>query len=1191
MRFRNTSFIVFLIGLLSLLGSVLLNRISADSLSSVAQKASAKMEEKSFFAEGRLDSLLNQGSFQNSARYEEDFQNQQVALYLFQRDSLVYWNNARVPLGGEWKAFKSTAGLAKLSVGYFLYLKKEKDHQTAIALCLIKPLYELQNNYLNNEFLGWTGIPGELQFQDVGRSPYAVNLHGNPLFSVRGSEPVYHTASNDLTCLILFLLGFLCLGLSILMQSVKELKSNRVWLLLAALLLLRFLMIVFHWPEFFYRTVFYDVHVFGNAGSYLNSYLGDILFNAITLAFMSLTISVHYARSTAKSNARHAFFVPGVLLGLVYIQYNQSVVSLVNNSTLSFDFLSVFNITLPEWLSLGSLVIYSLTMFVLTGRLIVLVKSNAAYRWYLVLLVVVICVVQHLISGTSSLAANDWLLVFVLSLYLLSLKFRINGSLALGVQVLIMSLVSSAFLNYYINQNEMQELDLLSLKLSEKQDGILESEFNGLPEKIAQDESLQNLISLLPGTEKEIEQKIKQGFFSGYFDRYEVSFSLFDASCNPLLPTKQAVLVDIGFFEEKIEHHADTISNHLFFVKDYSKSAQYIAKINIGQYNLCVLMEPKQYEELGSFPDLLLDRSLQKQDKLKNLSWVVYRNHQSTSRYGEFNYPYYLADSLNRAQAGNGFIHHYFKPDQNTGIILSQANKSWRYYFTFNSYVLLYFAIFTYLSYLLYITLIARQLNASSLTRRIQTIIILLLLLAMSAVGITSGSLVSRQFKANNHKQLAEKTEVILSELFTQFKSAELFEMNQKELLNLKLKEYSRLFNTPISLFGADGQLYTTSEPKLYELGLAAGRVNPSAYAGLTQNRAASVSVNEIAGTLNYMSYYTPLYGNNQQLNGFINLPYFARQGDLAKELSGIISALINVYVILFVFSILAGLILSGYITAPLRLIKQQIAKIALGKQNEKISWQSDDEIGKLVSEYNQMLVKLEESAGLLAQSERESAWREMAKQVAHEIKNPLTPMKLNLQYLQHLIKNNPDDFKERFERASAGIIEQIDSLAAIAGEFSNFAKLPSVQLQTVQLEELINSAIMLADDHKEIKIVNRLEGIDLQVKGDKDQCLRVLNNLIKNAVQALDGIPQPVIEITGEQKENTLVLSVKDNGCGIDEELKSRLFTPNFTTKSSGSGLGLAMAKNSMQAFGGNIWFESEKGKGTVFYLEFVRA
>lgn len=131
----------------------------------------------------------------------------------------------------------------------------------------------------------------------------------------------------------------------------------------------------------------------------------------------------------------------------------------------------------------------------------------------------------------------------------------------------------------------------------------------------------------------------------------------------------------------------------------------------------------------------------------------------------------------------------------------------------------------------------------------------------------------------------------------------------------------------------------------------------------------------------------------------------------------------------------------------------------------------------------------------------------------------------------------------------------------------------------------------MLADDHKEIKIVNRLEGINLQVKGDKDQCLRVLNNLIKNAVQALDGIPQPVIEITGEQKENTLVLSVKDNGCGIDEELKPRLFTPNFTTKSSGSGLGLAMAKNSMQAFGGNIWFESEKGKGTVFYLEFVRA
>jgi two-component system, NtrC family, nitrogen regulation sensor histidine kinase NtrY len=334
---------------------------------------------------------------------------------------------------------------------------------------------------------------------------------------------------------------------------------------------------------------------------------------------------------------------------------------------------------------------------------------------------------------------------------------------------------------------------------------------------------------------------------------------------------------------------------------------------------------------------------------------------------------------------------------------------------------------------------------------------------------------------------------------------------------------------------------------------------------------------------------YTPLYDNGNQLSGFINLPYFARQNDLVNELSGIISGLVNVYVILFVISILAGLILSGYITRPLRLIQQQIANISLGRKNEKIVWQSHDEIGRLILEYNQMLVKLEQSASLLAQSERESAWREMAKQVAHEIKNPLTPMKLNLQYLQHLMKNDPADFREKFEKASAGIIEQIDTLANIANEFSHFAKLPVMQLQTVNLVEIINTAVQVFGNRQDILIRNRIEEPALLVRGDRDQCLRVFNNILTNAVQALEGINDPYIEIGRQKTGSYVVVLIRDNGCGISDELKPKIFTPNFTTKSTGSGLGLAMVKSIMEGFGGRIWFSSEPGLGTIFHLEFL--
>jgi nitrogen fixation/metabolism regulation signal transduction histidine kinase len=264
------------------------------------------------------------------------------------------------------------------------------------------------------------------------------------------------------------------------------------------------------------------------------------------------------------------------------------------------------------------------------------------------------------------------------------------------------------------------------------------------------------------------------------------------------------------------------------------------------------------------------------------------------------------------------------------------------------------------------------------------------------------------------------------------------------------------------------------------------------------------------------------------------------------------------------------------------------MAKVTLGTKNEAIAWQSDDEVGKLVMEYNAMIEKLEKSAGLLAKSERELAWREMAKQVAHEIKNPLTPMKLNLQYLQHVIKNNPDDFEERFTKASNNIIEQIDTLANIATEFSNFAKLPSGELEKVDLAEIIHSTVDLFEKENNITIKVNLHTPNLFVLADKEQMLRVFNNLLKNAIQATTDVSDPHIQINSKAYEDLYLIAISDNGCGIPESLKQKIFTPNFTTKSTGSGLGLAMIKNIFDTIQAKIWFESEENKGSIFYLEF---
>ena len=804
-------------------------------------------------------------------------------------------------------------------------------------------------------------------------------------------------------------------------------------------------------------------------------------------------------------------------------------------------------------------------------------------------ILLLICGLLKVIDPAFSIFECSWLLIFGAGIFFGCGFHEKRVALLIGLQVIIISAVMSVILNDHIELNQSKDLSVLSLKLGERQDPVLENEFEGISNQIEKDENLRNLIMILPSTSDAIIELLNQKYFNDYFKRYQVEVSLFDKDCHPLLAVTNPVLLNEGFFEDQIKFHSDsTFIEGLFFNKDYRKNSRYIARIKLGDHRLYVLLQPKQFEELGSLPDLLLDQTQQKHEKLKNFSYAVYRSGQNTSSYGNFNYPINLPDPKNLAAASSEHVHHYHEADESTVVIISRGLKTWGYFFTFNSYMLLFYSLFTYGGFFLYSLIFTKRFTSASLTRRIQVIVILLLLVAMSAVAITSATLVTRQFRSENKEQLREKTEIIINEL-SQFKTEMLFEEGQKEAVNLRLNEYARLFNTDISLFTRDGFLFTTSQPRLYGLGLAAQVANPRAMWQLKNNLASAVSITERAGTLDYLSLYTPLFDHERKIAGFINLPYFARQNDLVNELSGIISALVNVYVILFVISIVAGLILAGYITQPLRLIQQQISNISLGRKNEKIVWRSNDEIGRLIMEYNQMLVKLEESANLLAQSERESAWREMARQVAHEIKNPLTPMKLNLQYLQHLMKSDPADFKEKFERASAGIIEQIDALANIASEFSNFAKLPVAQLQTINLVEVINSSLQLFSHRENIIIKNRIEEKELFVKGDREQCLRVFNNIFANAVEALAGVSDPYIEIGRKIADQKIVIIIRDNGCGIDEEQKTKIFTPNFTTKTTGSGLGLAMVKNIMQGFEGRIWFESETGLGTAFYLEFI--
>ena len=317
----------------------------------------------------------------------------------------------------------------------------------------------------------------------------------------------------------------------------------------------------------------------------------------------------------------------------------------------------------------------------------------------------------------------------------------------------------------------------------------------------------------------------------------------------------------------------------------------------------------------------------------------------------------------------------------------------------------------------------------------------------------------------------------------------------------------------------------------------------------------------------------------------------YEKSYDRISELKITLKEISTGYILLFLVAAAMAFLLSRNITRSLDIITKRIRKTKLGQYNEPIEWQNSDEIGELVNEYNRMLKQLEISALKLAQSERESAWREMAQQVAHEIKNPLTPMKLRVQQLERTWKEKPEEFNGRLHAFSESMIEQIDALARIANEFSHFAKMPKPNLALENLDTTLHSVIELFDNVQQVKITYRAQLLHpALVLVDKDQLIRVLNNLLNNAIQAIPTGRDGEIDVCLRVSEHHVIVRIQDNGVGITQENKQRIFVPNFTTKSNGTGLGLAMVKTIVEQNQGSVFFRSKEEKGASFFISLPR-
>ncbi len=392
--------------------------------------------------------------------------------------------------------------------------------------------------------------------------------------------------------------------------------------------------------------------------------------------------------------------------------------------------------------------------------------------------------------------------------------------------------------------------------------------------------------------------------------------------------------------------------------------------------------------------------------------------------------------------------------------------------------------------------------------------------------------------------------------------------------LNNKLKDIAFIHDRDITLYDAEGKIMSSTADNSNYI-----RVPFEKWSFNLNNQ--NTNYNEKVTQIVHL----PITLQNQRPMAYIAIDHKSSKSNVNK-LADFLSTILNAYIFLFLVAGALAITIANSITQPLSQLAEKLKKFKLGKTNEHLEWTSNDEIGELIKDYNNLTHELDKSVNLLAKTERDSAWREMAKQVAHEIKNPLTPMKLSIQYLERAHKENPEKASGLIPRISATLVEQIDNLSQIAGEFSNFATMPQATNEKVSLNEVVETIHDLFRKREDMDIKMNEPIDDLYVFADKNHLVRILNNLLKNAIQAIPDDKRGIIEIELTRKEYEAVIRISDNGVGIPPDKKDKVFTPNFTTKSSGTGLGLAISSNMIESFNGRIYFESEEGKGTDFYV-----
>ncbi|MBK8364393.1 MAG: HAMP domain-containing histidine kinase [Bacteroidetes bacterium] len=1108
---------------------------SGQALISNAEKKLIGLEKEMKASLKKIKSFEKEDEFHNYF-FHSGFENIGFSFYVIQNGKIIYWSDNEPVVTPEDFNSNEQGKLLSLPNGDFLFYSETSADKKFVGLIILRHNYDYENKYLVNGFNQSLGLSasfvndkdGKFQFHlPDGKVGY--NLHFENISDTENGVAKYLYFLSVILCLI---------ALHILFRNYfrSSVLAGSVFVLVV--LLLRTLMIAYKIPGEFYKLQIFSPQYYASS-FYFNS-LGDLLINASI--FLLIAVNLYQFSKKIRSTLGNIFLAL-ILVCALAGGFHSLITGLIINSQISFD------VNTPLEMSEFSL------------------WAFAAISILLITFLFFIATVLRLFSGYKISTGHAWVAIAFCALY------------------------SSVLLNELNCFKERESRKLLAQKIGVRQDHVAEYLFDEAGKKIESDTLLPRLIQ----QKENITAYITQKYLNGYLSRFESNIYAFPANDTNYVIDGRT----LANFQQQADNGKPTFGRNLVYLNNDNGRSSYLAFIPIESkqqsvYTIVILMNARFLQTEEGFPELFMSGQSQENIFPKEYSFARYSDLSLIYEYGSFTYS--LTDKDFRKSLDeftfidlNGYNHLVYRMNANSAIVVSRPIENIFTLVTLFSWMFAFSGITAFLIYILSIVLSPSSYFTWNLMRRIQVSVVAVVVLSFILVGAGTVIYIDKKYQDDERKSISDQVNALWF-MISEDASAYLNGQNYPELFGV-LDRIVGNTNIDFNLFDADGGLLYSSQPKIYKQNIVSQRMNPEALYEIRKNQLTQFINPENAGQLKYISAYAPITDRNGAVKAYLSLPYFEKQNELNKEVSGFLSALLNIYVFLLAIAVFVTVVISSRITKPLLLIQEKMSGVRLGSINEKIAYQKNDEIGQLVHEYNRMLEELASSADKLAQSERESAWREMAKQVAHEIKNPLTPMKLSVQHLQRNLQHKDDKDREFVNRISETLIQQIDTLSAIATSFSDFAKMPQAKPEKLDLLQIITP---IADLYREIPNLEiKLSGNNEAhfVHADKDHLNRIFSNVLKNALQAIPDERKGKITIDIKNTINDIRIEISDNGIGIPDDKKDKIFIPNFTTKSSGTGLGLAMVKNLVEQSGGKVWFTTEVNSGTTFYIDLPKA